>query len=211
MRRSASEDWLRCHTQRTGETTRVSGMRLRPSASPSTSRVPLVALTKAQGLGSLRRKVARLRDQVSVVIGSVISAIVSCDSASPPLPRSSASTLTCCPTGPNISISASCCQSPSMVSSSGRAVTTSPLWPELPGIQGSGRSEEHTSELQSLMRISYAVFCLKKKKNTENELTHANYMTITKRIDDTDKNEKQEHEYIIRTKIKRSVIQDKIK
>src|SRR3546814_1080644 len=30
------------------------------------------------------------------------------------------------------------------------------------------RSEEHTSELQSLMRISYAVFCLKKKKNTRN-------------------------------------------
>src|SRR3546814_7368008 len=29
---------------------------------------------------------------------------------------------------------------------------------------GIGRSEEHTSELQSLMRISYAVFCLKKKK-----------------------------------------------
>src|SRR3546814_1722584 len=29
--------------------------------------------------------------------------------------------------------------------------------------QGEGRSEEHTSELQSLMRISYAVFCLKKK------------------------------------------------
>src|SRR3546814_9534034 len=30
-------------------------------------------------------------------------------------------------------------------------------------VQGAGRSEEHTSELQSLMRISYAVFCLKKK------------------------------------------------
>src|SRR3546814_7860201 len=30
------------------------------------------------------------------------------------------------------------------------------------------RSEEHTSELQSLMRISYAVFCLKKKKNRNN-------------------------------------------
>src|SRR3546814_3535861 len=29
------------------------------------------------------------------------------------------------------------------------------------------RSEEHTSELQSLMRISYAVFCLKKKKNKQ--------------------------------------------
>src|SRR3546814_8970747 len=31
---------------------------------------------------------------------------------------------------------------------------------------GIARSEEHTSELQSLMRISYAVFCLKKKKKT---------------------------------------------
>src|SRR3546814_8898668 len=31
-----------------------------------------------------------------------------------------------------------------------------------------GRSEEHTSELQSLMRISYAVFCLKKKNKTNN-------------------------------------------
>src|SRR3546814_6550133 len=37
------------------------------------------------------------------------------------------------------------------------------------------RSEEHTSELQSLMRISYAVFCLKKKKNNkENNLLHTN-------------------------------------
>src|SRR3546814_6467568 len=33
------------------------------------------------------------------------------------------------------------------------------------------RSEEHTSELQSLMRISYAVFCLKKKKNNINKLS----------------------------------------
>src|SRR3546814_2039306 len=32
---------------------------------------------------------------------------------------------------------------------------------------GDHRSEEHTSELQSLMRISYAVFCLKKKKETK--------------------------------------------
>src|SRR3546814_7933757 len=34
------------------------------------------------------------------------------------------------------------------------------------------RSEEHTSELQSLMRISYAVFCLKKKKNMKCRLYH---------------------------------------
>src|SRR3546814_4940827 len=33
------------------------------------------------------------------------------------------------------------------------------------------RSEEHTSELQSLMRISYAVFCLKKKKQHQTKLT----------------------------------------
>src|SRR3546814_7722414 len=35
-----------------------------------------------------------------------------------------------------------------------------------------GRSEEHTSELQSLMRISYAVFCLKKKKKKHYNYTH---------------------------------------
>src|SRR3546814_2308258 len=34
------------------------------------------------------------------------------------------------------------------------------------------RSEEHTSELQSLMRISYAVFCLKKKKQTNTKKLH---------------------------------------
>src|SRR3546814_6857546 len=35
------------------------------------------------------------------------------------------------------------------------------------------RSEEHTSELQSLMRISYAVFCLKKKKNPHTTHSHS--------------------------------------
>src|SRR3546814_9294411 len=41
---------------------------------------------------------------------------------------------------------------------------------------GEPRSEEHTSELQSLMRISYAVFCLKKKKKTKKQNTNT---TIT--------------------------------
>src|SRR3546814_8232486 len=48
------------------------------------------------------------------------------------------------------------------------------------------RSEEHTSELQSLMRISYAVFCLKKKKThttkqnqTHYKIHHNNYNIIT--------------------------------
>src|SRR3546814_8528083 len=42
------------------------------------------------------------------------------------------------------------------------------------------RSEEHTSELQSLIRISYAVFCLKKKPNTnrKNENTSHNTSTL---------------------------------
>src|SRR3546814_4635900 len=45
------------------------------------------------------------------------------------------------------------------------------------------RSEEHTSELQSLMRISYAVFCLKKKNihivyNTDNNEQYPNMYTI---------------------------------
>src|SRR3546814_10184582 len=38
-------------------------------------------------------------------------------------------------------------------------------------MRGIGRSEEHTSELQSLMRISYAVFCLKKKNNNHSYYT----------------------------------------
>src|SRR3546814_1228364 len=41
------------------------------------------------------------------------------------------------------------------------------------------RSEEHTSELQSLMRISYAVFCLKKKKNTK-QIIPTEYTHISK-------------------------------
>src|SRR3546814_5925798 len=57
--------------------------------------------------------------------------------------------------------------------------------------QAPTRSEEHTSELQSLMRISYAVFCLKKKKNNtkireyktpENRSTSGTATTITTKL-----------------------------
>src|SRR3546814_1001845 len=41
------------------------------------------------------------------------------------------------------------------------------------------RSEEHTSELQSLMRISYAVFCLKKKKNHDKTTIYIDHNTIS--------------------------------
>src|SRR3546814_6462880 len=42
-----------------------------------------------------------------------------------------------------------------------------------------GRSEEHTSELQSLMRISYAVFCLKKKNYKTSQIRKENGKTAT--------------------------------
>src|SRR3546814_14082028 len=44
--------------------------------------------------------------------------------------------------------------------------TTVRPWISPARMRGAMRSEEHTSELQSLMRTSYAVFCLKKKKNS---------------------------------------------
>src|SRR3546814_3344967 len=72
---------------------------------------------------------------------------------------------------------------------SGRSCSYLPRWPSdrardrmeqqrsvlrsRPGKFQAPRSEEHTSELQSLMRISYAVFCLKKKKTK-----HRNHMLI---------------------------------
>src|SRR3546814_8140018 len=46
------------------------------------------------------------------------------------------------------------------------AVRLDPYYVDLYRVGQDARSEEHTSELQSLMRISYAVFCLKKKNKT---------------------------------------------
>src|SRR3546814_3047697 len=63
---------------------------------------------------------------------------------------------------------------------------------ELVGLIPTSRSEEHTSELQSLMRISYAVFCLKKKKTKT--LTHIKKINRTS----TKKNKQQQkHKRII--------------
>src|SRR3546814_2063164 len=47
------------------------------------------------------------------------------------------------------------------------------------GYRNHDRSEEHTSELQSLMRISYAVFCLKKKTQQKQTPTNNTYTIIT--------------------------------
>src|SRR3546814_3611642 len=55
------------------------------------------------------------------------------------------------------------------------------------------RSEEHTSELQSLMRISYAVFCLKKKKKIYRHKYNNKTHTVTRIniVDNTSTNQKQ--------------------
>src|SRR3546814_3295846 len=60
-----------------------------------------------------------------------------------------------------------------MASGGGRAVPLGAQGPVVRVNRGGSttRSEEHTSELQSLMRISYAVFCLKKKKKEQQTIT----------------------------------------
>src|SRR3546814_10397259 len=65
--------------------------------------------------------------------------------------------------------------------------TRSSTWPEVSPLVHRHcrlRSEEHTSELQSLMRISYAVFCLKKKKTKKQRRlnVHNNNISYTKWI-----------------------------
>src|SRR3546814_5812479 len=47
-----------------------------------------------------------------------------------------------------------------------------------PGAPGPARSEEHTSELQSLMRNSYAVFCLKKKQQRQKSTDVSNILNV---------------------------------
>src|SRR3546814_6560166 len=77
---------------------------------------------------------------------------------------------------------------PRSVSSSDRrcnATECSATASEAPAAQT--RSEEHTSELQSLMRISYAVFCLKKKKTKK---PYTPTITNTKQIGTTRKQQK---------------------
>src|SRR3546814_3829259 len=56
--------------------------------------------------------------------------------------------------------------------------------PDQVGDRAGRRSEEHTSELQSLMRISYAVFCLNKKNNSQSKhtITSLTHQTHTPKI-----------------------------
>src|SRR3546814_1507937 len=61
--------------------------------------------------------------------------------------------------------------------SSGRVPIAEALLGEAAARKADLRSEEHTSELQSLLRISYAVFCLKTKTQTEPKENTQNYPT----------------------------------
>src|SRR3546814_993156 len=79
-------------------------------------------------------------------------------------------------------------------SSSGLSISTS-QWAGAASwaASASNRSEEHTSELQSLMRISYAVFCLKKKKQKKKQLNqNMNYLSLN-RTDSEQRSTKIEH------------------
>src|SRR3546814_7930112 len=84
-----------------------------------------------------------------------------CQPASPP-PRSEP------PTRSSRSFRHRSSPSPSTTSSA-EATTDGKRWMRSSHGCARGRSEEHTSELQSLMRISYAVFCLKKKKKNKRQ------------------------------------------
>src|SRR3546814_10429522 len=79
-----------------------------------------------------------------------------------------------------------------------RAQRFSPIMSMIPNATAwSSRSEEHTSELQSLMRISYAVFCLKKKrKQSQNKIKHDTTKTDVAHQDIiTNRNDHQRHTY----------------
>src|SRR3546814_6492397 len=64
----------------------------------------------------------------------------------------------------------------------GMPVDPHPKFPDKSALEVIMRSEEHTSELQSLMRISYAVFCLKKKKTKHTLNNHYTKTTTTETI-----------------------------
>src|SRR3546814_7405760 len=61
------------------------------------------------------------------------------------------------------------------------------------------RSEEHTSELQSLMPIPYAVFCLKKKKKKKKINKEIQYITIMKRYQHNNKDKKTQYNRVNKT------------
>src|SRR3546814_5919471 len=129
----------------------------------------------------------RIREPAATVsVSALMSPLSAPDSSSSTreadstLPSSSPATITFLALTPPLSLAPF-----SMVRSP--CTLTSPLnlpamrtWPApsiLPSMVRSARSEEHTSELQSLMRISYAVFCLQKKTNqtTTKRCIHQHY------------------------------------
>src|SRR3546814_8758968 len=94
-----------------------------------------------------------------------------CSSVSPALDSRSIA-----PPG-SLSVATSCARDDALASSHAVVAIAVPIAPlsvrrKLISPAALVRSEEHTSELQSLMRISYAVFCLKKKKQNKHIILH---------------------------------------
>src|SRR3546814_8983565 len=65
----------------------------------------------------------------------------------------------------------------------------------LPNARAQTRSEEHTSELQSLMRISYAVFCLKKKRRWRPQKTSCEFRQTASHTDATKRAEEHQSKH----------------
>src|SRR3546814_9978090 len=63
--------------------------------------------------------------------------------------------------------------------------TSIPRYDQTNPAEAQTRSEEHTSELQSLMRISYAVFCLQKKNTNTQKTLHTQHKTTTQNTNTT--------------------------
>src|SRR3546814_2584243 len=118
-------------------------------------------------------------------VAAACSALAGCSSEAPPAP----------PTAPEVGVITVRPQNiPNIIELPGRvqAIRTAEVRARVDGIvqrrlyeegtdvRAGQRSEEHTSELQSLMRISYAVFCLKKNKTTQQSLSTNNSIQLIK-------------------------------
>src|SRR3546814_2040464 len=106
-----------------------------------------------------RHRLAALTAALAVGIAGTVAPVLAQEPPAPPDPAATSTTTT---------------SAPPITILPGETTTTTIVEPPPPEDLGGHeelRSEEHTSELQSLMRISYAVFCLKKKKHNQISIT----------------------------------------
>src|SRR3546814_5803161 len=90
-----------------------------------------------------------------------------------PIAAASDSSMNCTDAAPALLAASRIARRSTIVDPDGTQITTWLRWTKR---LAPPRSEEHTSELQSLMRISYAVFCLKEKKTDRNRTHNTHYI-----------------------------------